>query len=104
MDRNQALKLLKQHLKSENLINHSLAVEAIMRGIAERLDQDADKFGLAGLLHDIDYDTTAEPMAKPLPIAAVVFPTESRRSVVSRTSWGNSDISAIPPALSAIGP
>jgi hypothetical protein len=41
MDRNQALKLLKQHLKSENLINHSLAVEAIMRGIAERLDQDA---------------------------------------------------------------
>ena len=49
------MELLKQHLKSENLINHSLAVEAI-RGIAERLDQDADKFGLAGLLHDIDYD------------------------------------------------
>ena len=54
------MKLLKQHLKSENLINHSLAVEAIMRGIAERLGQDADKYGLAGLLHDIDYDTTAE--------------------------------------------
>jgi putative nucleotidyltransferase with HDIG domain len=60
MERNQALELLKQHLKSENLINHSLAVEAIMRGIAERLGQDADKYGLAGLLHDIDYDTTAE--------------------------------------------
>ena len=31
MERNQALELLKQHLKSENMINHSLAVEAIMR-------------------------------------------------------------------------
>ena len=43
-------------------------------------------------------------MAKPLPIAAVVFPTESKMSVRSRTSSGNSLISAIPPALSAIGP
>lgn len=60
MERNQAVELLKLHLKSENLINHSLAVEAIMRGIAERLGQDVDKFGLTGLLHDIDYDTTAE--------------------------------------------
>jgi putative nucleotidyltransferase with HDIG domain len=60
MDRNQALELLHQHLKSENLFNHSLAVEAIMQGIAEKIGQDADKFGLAGLLHDIDYDSTAD--------------------------------------------
>ncbi len=46
----------------------------------------------------------AEAMAKPLPVAAVVLPTASRISVRSRTSFGNSLISAIPPALSAIGP
>ena len=46
----------------------------------------------------------AEPMAKPLPMAAVELPTASRLSVLSRTSFGNSLISAIPPALSAIGP
>ncbi len=60
MDRNEAMQLLKQHLKSENLLNHSMAVEAIMRGIAERMGEDVDKFGLAGLLHDIDYDSTAD--------------------------------------------
>src|SRR6476661_4231207 len=46
----------------------------------------------------------AEAMAKPLPVAAVVLPTASRMSVRSRTSLGNSLISAMPPALSAMGP
>ena len=46
----------------------------------------------------------AEPMAKPLPIAAVVFPTASNLSVLSRTMGSSPVISAMPPALSAIGP
>ena len=46
----------------------------------------------------------AEAMANPLPVAAVVLPTASKISVLSRTSAGNSLISAMPPALSAIGP
>ena len=46
----------------------------------------------------------AEPIAKPLPIAAVVLPTASSLSVLPLTSAGNSAISAQPPALSAIGP
>ena len=60
MNREQALQMLKQHLSNENHISHSLAVEAIMRGLAERLGEDVDKYGLAGLLHDIDYDATGE--------------------------------------------
>mmetsp|Transcript_33343 Transcript_33343/g.43916 ORF Transcript_33343/g.43916 Transcript_33343/m.43916 type:complete len:228 (-) Transcript_33343:31-714(-) len=47
---------------------------------------------------------TAEPMAKPLPVAAVVLPRESRRSVRSRMEESSSAISAMPPALSATGP
>ncbi len=58
MTREEGLELLREHLKNENLINHSLAVEAIMRGLAEHLQEDVEKYGLAGLLHDIDYDVT----------------------------------------------
>lgn len=64
MNRDQALELLKNHLKSEHLFNHSLAVEAIMRGVADRLGEDSEKFGLVGLLHDIDYDTTGDQPEK----------------------------------------
>ena len=46
----------------------------------------------------------AEPIANPLPIAAVVLPTASSLSVISLTLLSSPDISAIPPALSAIGP
>ena len=46
----------------------------------------------------------AEPIAKPLPVAAVVLPKESSASVRLRTSLPKPDISALPPALSAIGP
>ena len=46
----------------------------------------------------------AEPIAKPLPIAAVVLPTESSLSVITRTSGARWQDSARPPALSAIGP
>lgn len=64
MQRDEAVELLKKHLNNENLINHSLAVETIMRGLAERLGEDVDKFGLTGLLHDIDYDVTYEDPQK----------------------------------------
>ena len=48
--------------------------------------------------------SAALPMANPLPIAAVVLPTASSLSVIFRTLEGSLDISAMPPALSAIGP
>ena len=48
--------------------------------------------------------SAAAPIAKPLPIAAVVLPTSSRPSVISRVSGPMPAISAIPPALSATGP
>ncbi|HOV43264.1 MAG TPA: HDIG domain-containing protein [Syntrophothermus lipocalidus] len=64
MTRDEALKLLKRYLKNKNLFNHCLAVEAIMRGVARRFDEDEEEFGLAGLLHDIDYDSTANDLSR----------------------------------------
>ncbi len=58
MQREEALGLVKKYLKNKNLIKHSLAVEACMRAMADHLDQDVEKWGLAGILHDIDYEIT----------------------------------------------
>lgn len=58
MEREEALELVQQHLKNKNLVKHSLAVEACMRAIAARLNQDVEKWGLAGIVHDLDYEIT----------------------------------------------
>lgn len=54
--REQALELVKDWTKNQNLIKHMLAVEAEMRALAKHFDADPDLWGLAGLLHDADYE------------------------------------------------
>ena len=56
MQREEALKLLKENLKNQNLIKHSLAVEAAMKDLAEFFGEDRGRWGICGLLHDIDYE------------------------------------------------
>jgi putative nucleotidyltransferase with HDIG domain len=58
MSRAEALELLKQHLKNKNLVKHCLAVEACMKAVAVRLGHDPEPWGLAGILHDLDYEIT----------------------------------------------
>ena len=60
--RENALELLHSYVKNEKMIFHCLASEAVMRGLARNLGQDEEKWGLAGLLHDLDVEVTnAEP-------------------------------------------
>ncbi len=62
MDRNEAESLLKKYVKSEKMLYHCYASEAVMRALAKRLGRDVEKWGLAGLLHDIDTEiTNADP-------------------------------------------
>jgi uncharacterized protein len=62
MKKTEALDILHQHIKNEKMIYHCLASEAVMRGLARHLGRDEDKWGLAGLLHDLDVEVTnAEP-------------------------------------------
>ena len=58
MNRSEALALLQTHLKNTNLIKHCLSVEACMRAMAVRLGVDPEPWGLAGLVHDLDYEST----------------------------------------------
>jgi uncharacterized protein len=63
MTREHALELVEQHLKNRNLVKHCLAVEACMREFAAHFGRDPEPWGLAGLLHDLDYETTVETPA-----------------------------------------
>lgn len=60
MERDQALELIQREIKNKNLIKHSLAVEACMREFAGKFGEDVAKWGLAGLLHDLDYEYTVD--------------------------------------------
>lgn len=60
IDREEALALLREYCQEEVLIKHSVATEAVMQALAKRLGHDPDQWGIAGLLHDLDYDETKE--------------------------------------------
>lgn len=60
MNRDFALTELKKRVTNKNLLKHMYAAEAIMRALAEKFDEDPEKWGLAGLVHDIDYEETAD--------------------------------------------
>ena len=58
--RADALEMVNSHLTKKNLVKHVLAVEAIMRVLAPRYGGDPEVWGMAGLLHDLDYERTFE--------------------------------------------
>jgi putative nucleotidyltransferase with HDIG domain len=62
MIRDDVLDSIQANVENENLINHMLATEVIMRALARRLGQDEEEWGLTGLLHDIDVELTEDDM------------------------------------------
>ena len=55
-DRDQALQLLHRYNESESLRKHAYAVEGVMRYIARKRGEDEEKWGVIGLIHDLDYE------------------------------------------------
>ena len=55
-NRDEALTIVREYVKNENLVRHMLAVEAAMRAYANQLGEDEETWGLAGLLHDFDWE------------------------------------------------
>ncbi len=58
--REEAMEMVNSNLAKKNLVKHVLAVEAIMRALAPRYGGDPEVWGMAGLLHDLDYERTFE--------------------------------------------
>ena len=71
MQRTEALAIVKEYVKNQNLVNHMLAVEAAMRLYAIKLNQDVETWEVTGLLHD--YDWEVHPTLDQHPVAGIPF-------------------------------
>lgn len=60
ISRDEAINLFKQYNQSESLYKHALSVEAVMRFMAIKFNEDANRWAIVGLLHDLDYEKFPE--------------------------------------------
>ena len=87
--REEAFDLLKKYNKTESLIKHALAVEGVMRYMARRRNADEEKWGVVGLIHDLDYEQFPDQHCQKTEgiLRANDWPEEYIRAVVSH-GWG----------------
>ena len=87
MDRETALAVVDEHAKSESLRKHLLAVEECMRAFARREGEDEETWGIAGLVHDFDWEVCPTPEDHPTFGAEILrskgFSEELVRAVLS---------------------
>lgn len=58
--REEAIELFRKYNQSESLLKHALSVEAVMRYMARKAGEDEEKWGIIGLIHDLDYEQFPE--------------------------------------------
>ena len=87
--REEAFDLLKEYNQSESLIRHALAVEGVMRYCARKRGEDEEKWGIVGLVHDLDYEKYPDQHCKKTEeiLKKRDWPEEYVRAVVSH-GWG----------------
>ena len=87
--RGEALELLKSYNKSESLIKHALAVEGVMRYMARKRGEDEEKWGIIGLIHDLDYEQFPQEHCRKTEEILMEnnWPAEYIRAVISH-GWG----------------
>lgn len=87
--RDEALTLLKAYTRTDSLIKHGLAVEAVMRHFARNRGEDEEKWGIVGLVHDLDWDQFPEQHCKKTEeiLRQNHWPEEYIRAVISH-GWG----------------
>ena len=85
----EALSLLKEFNKSESLLKHAYCVEGVMRYVARKIGEDEEKWGIIGLVHDLDYELYPEQHCKKSQeiLEERGWPKEYIRAVVSH-GWG----------------
>ena len=83
--REEAFELFKKYNQTESLIKHALTVEAVMEHFAEKLGEDKVKWGIIGLVHDLDYEMYPDEHCKK--VAEILngenWPEDYIRAVIS---------------------
>ncbi|MDP4223674.1 MAG: HD domain-containing protein [Bacteroidota bacterium] len=87
--REQALALFMKYNKSESLLKHAYSVEGVMRYMARKAGEDEEKWGIIGLIHDLDYEMYPDQHCKMTEIILREnsWPEEYIRAVLSH-GWG----------------
>jgi len=87
--REQAFELLKEFNQTDSLIKHALTVEAVMRHFARKRGEDEEKWGVIGLVHDLDYEKFPDQHCRKTEeiLRQRQWPEEYIRAVVSH-GWG----------------
>jgi len=88
-NREQAFELFTKYNKSESLHKHALSVEAVMRYMARKAGEDEEKWGIVGLIHDLDYEMYPEQHCKMTEkiLRENQWPEDYIRAVLSH-GWG----------------
>jgi len=90
MNREDAFAIVNEYVKNPNLVKHMLAVEAAMRFYARKYGQDEEKWAVAGLLHDFDWEIHPTMEEHPLAGEPILrehgVPEEIIRAVLSHAS------------------
>lgn len=95
MQRQQGLEIVRTYVKNEALVRHMLSVEAVMRAYAENLNEDVELWGLAGLLHDFDWEI--HPTAEEHPMAGLPILREAGvPETVLEAIAGHADHTGVP--------
>ena len=91
MNRTDALNLLKEYTKSDALLKHMYAVESVMRAYAKKNNEDAEKWGIVGLLHDFDYEMYPNAPDHPLKGSEILkehgYPDDMRTAILGHASY-----------------
>jgi putative nucleotidyltransferase with HDIG domain len=95
MDRAAAWSVLTEFTTSDSLRKHALAVEAAMRAYAARYGQDSETWGVAGMLHDFDYEMHPAAPQHPMKGAEILLARGARPEIV-RAILAHADYSGYP--------
>jgi putative nucleotidyltransferase with HDIG domain len=92
LTRAEAWDLFCEWTASESLRRHVLAVEACMRAYAARFGEDEERWGLVGMLHDLDYERypdfeTGHPRLGMAELERLGFPADMVRAVASHADY-----------------
>ncbi|MGH3086584.1 MAG: HD domain-containing protein [Rubrobacteraceae bacterium] len=91
MNREKAWELLCSWTESDSLRKHMLAVETAMRAYARRFGEDEERWGITGLLHDMDYERHPTPEEHPTvgvkELERLGYPEDVRRAILSHADY-----------------